>query len=178
MERIGVLRHFKRRFAVERGERRVKIHDDLIFLIQVQIEFLDLPGSVFLGGSGELVGIRSSRNGFLTFLADELVPGIAVFAVDVVRDDDFGLEAADLAGELFVIAVVVFLLDIQEDGKCPYAAEPQPFERFAVTVFFRVADLLVAVQNDGGVAVYDLHAELALACIGRDDAAHHDEFIV
>ena len=68
---VGLLRHLKGSLAAAGSKRRIKIHHDRVFLIQMDIELLGLPGTVFGGGFGVLSGIARGFHGFAQVLVHE-----------------------------------------------------------------------------------------------------------
>ena len=174
MEAVGLLGDLKGGLPAEEAQRRVKIHHQLVLLVQVDIQLLHLPGAVFFRGLGKLLRVGRGLHRLPAVLAHQAVArglGVlilrpAVFAPDVVGDDHLRPEAADLPGQLFGKPQPALAFDDEKHRERPHAAVPQAPQGFPVTVLLR------------HIAVDHLDPHAPLRRVGGDDAAHHDQLVV
>ena len=166
VEGVGLLGDLKGSLAAEVIQGLVEVHGDAVLFIEMEIELLDLPDAVFLGGGGEHGLVGGGLHRFPAVLAHQLVARVPVFALDVMGDDHLRLEASDLPGELFGEAIVVLHLDDKEHGQGPDPAVPEAVEGLPVPLLL------------GHVAIDHLDLQAPFGGVGGEDAAHHDQLVV
>ena len=179
----GFGRHFRSGLSAKCFQGLVPVQHGLVRFVsvQVQIEFLHLPLTVFTGRFGALSCVCGQCEAFFRRVRDHLVLRMAVFSVLAVGHHDLRpepavhfrnpvdhllLSARVLIGILDLAGLRVVVAERPELRIVPDPQSPQPVQRFA---------------SPGGIAVGQVrhrHLSAALRAVFRDCAAGKQQFVV
>ena len=108
----SVLSHLEGSLSVKGFQRLPPVHVYTMIRIQMQIAFRYIPDAVFLGGLGIFFFVCRQRQAVGGRVRADPVPAVAVFTVQIVGQQNLGLEAADPFGDDFINPVFrpVFVL--------------------------------------------------------------------
>ena len=173
------LGHLQGRVAAQGVQLGLPVHLDLVFIIQVVIQLLHLPGSVGLGGLRVPGGVGGGVDGVHHGLGHHLVLVVAVFAVQVLGDDHLRLVAADAGhqqaqdvvlaapeGDGLLDGAHLLVLQVDEVRIVRHAHLPQGVQRLVAAVAVTVGH----VDHHGGL--------FQRRGVVRDGAAQEDQLVV
>ena len=143
MEGEGFLRSFKAGLAALRVQRNVPVKTDGVFRREMQVELLYVPYAEFLGEFRQVGFIRRALDAVLRYVRGQLVRAVAVFALDLMGDNDLGLVLSQQAGDEFARLVLspaligfleragVAVKEVAKDRVIAHAHVPQAVEQLA-----------------------------------------------
>ena len=171
-------RDLKRILAVKERQRRMRVDQNRVFLIQMDKQLLYLPDAVLLDGLRIVGRVRCKLERLARRLRDLLVLPMPVFALDVLREYDERTQAAVgadkvqkqvLVPEQSALFLLLRIADVRHAEK--HGTVPKPHRPCAV---FRLGDALAVRRRD----VDDRAGVPLLRAVDRNHAAQKQHVVV